>query len=149
MSSRLPVLLLRLGLLLACSTPGMAGADACDEGNLLRGRLVLQRGPVVGDPGVTTDGWLLPDGRAPTQADSVRLGPGARLRVELEQVESVVAVYVQGDARATLLVEGAGPDGRFTPLFTAAPVEGSGERLDALREIGARRGEHPAVATAT
>lgn len=128
MSSRLPVLLLRLGLLLACSTPGVAGADACDEGNLLRGRPVLQRGVVVGDPRVTTDGWLLPDGRAPTQSDSLRLGPGARLRVELEGAQPVVAVYVQGDARATLLVEAAGPDGRFTPLFTAAPVEGSGER---------------------
>jgi hypothetical protein len=128
MSSRLPALLLRLGLLLACSTPGVAGADACDEGNLLRGRPVLQRGLVVGDPRTTTDGWLLPDGRAPTRADSVRLGPGARLRVELEHAESVVAVYVQGDARATLLVEAAGPDGRFTPIFTAAPVEGSGER---------------------
>ncbi|MBK6809057.1 MAG: hypothetical protein IPG81_09185 [Sandaracinaceae bacterium] len=128
MSTRLPSLLLRLGLLLACSTPVVASADACDEGNLLRGHPVLRSGHVVGDPLAATDGWLLPDGRGPTRSDSVRLGPGARLRVELGNAASVVAVYVQGDARATLLVEAAGADGRFTPLFTAAPVEGGGER---------------------
>jgi hypothetical protein len=84
---------------------------------------------VVGDPLAATDGWLLPDGRErPRGPTACAWDPGARLRVELGRAESVVAVYVQGDARATLLVEAAGPDGRFTPLFTAAPVEGGGER---------------------
>lgn len=125
--------LVTLALLLAPATEPVAHADACSEGSLLRGRPVVTSGGVRGRPEVVVDGWLLPEGRPPTRSDSLQLPPHARVRIELDRPETAVAAYVQADARASLLVEAQGADGRFARLFDAGPVEGGGERGRGVR----------------
>jgi hypothetical protein len=127
-----------LTVLLAHVSMPTARADACSNGSLLRGRTVLTSGGVRGQPAVVVDGWLLPEGRPPTHADSVHLPPGARVRIELAGPAAAMSAYVQADSRATLLVEAQGADGGFYRLFEAGPVEGGGER-----GRGVRFPEHP------
>lgn len=117
-----------LAVLLQSASSSRASADACHDGSLLRSSHARNSGVLRGSVEAASDGWILPEGRAPTLRDSVVLANGGSLRFDLSRPSAAVAVYVQGDARArfdVLFVDDAGQSER---VFEAGPVEGGGQR---------------------
>lgn len=123
-----PFGLLVAALAFAIAPVSSASADACADGNRLRHARVSASGALEGERAVVADGWLLPEGRPPTQADSVFLAPGSTLRFELAQPSAAAAVYVQGDAAARFELFFEDEAGRWERVFEAGPVEGGAQR---------------------